>query len=98
MAFQIVDLIIIEKELLNGDVIVLHSPENRNVWYSYGEKFRLNEMEEGSFILKRRCIGAMQFGGRVLVIYRKFSGKIRRIRFNKNMSFHKEVCYDKCRI
>lgn len=86
---------VVEKELLQGDVVVLHSPEKSMIWHLYGKKFRLRDMQEGSYIIDCRCAGARQFGGRILVIYRTKSGKIRRMRFNQHINFYKEKHYGK---
>lgn len=97
MAFGIVEPNIIQKDLLKGDVIILHSPENSAVWYLYGDSFRLNEIIDGSYLINCRCAGAKQFGGRILVIYRRSNGKIRRMRFNKGMNFYKEMYHGRSR-
>lgn len=97
LAFSIVKPAIVGRKLLKGDVVILHSPIDSINWYLYGEKFRLNEIIEGSYTINCRCAGARQFGGRILVIYRKLNGRVKHRRLSEKINFYKEVYHGRSR-
>ncbi len=74
----------VARGLPKGNVVVLHSPRRSTLWRLYGEVFHIAERYESDSVLRCRCVGAQQFGGRVLVIHKDAAGEVYITIYKKN--------------